>query len=49
MYLESVKDSIPAKFGRIEKPLSPRNYGTTMDETGEGYEDVGKEYSSLLN
>lgn len=40
MYLESVKDAIPARFGRVERPLSPKNYGTTLDDSAENYEDV---------
>ncbi|ODM89935.1 Fanconi anemia group M protein [Orchesella cincta] len=36
-YLESVKDSIPAKFGRVETPLSPETSGVMDDRSGESF------------
>ncbi|ODN04383.1 hypothetical protein Ocin01_02287, partial [Orchesella cincta] len=39
-YLESVKDSVPVKFGRVETPLSPKATGGVGDESGEScYEE----------
>lgn len=38
MYMKSVQNAIPAKFGRIERPLSPKHYGAAMDASEEGYD-----------